>query len=446
MGFTREIFVSFLLPGLLLATGATVRAERDGGGKTDPWFQENNESLVDLYKHLHSHPELSFREEQTARTIAEELKKAGAEVTTGIGKLGLVGVLKNGEGPTILVRSDLDALPVHEETGLAYASTQVVKDVEGKPLSVMHACGHDIHMACLVGTARWLNARREHWRGTVLLVGQPAEEAVGGARAMLADGLYERFPRPDAALALHVTHDQPTGIVAYTSGPALAGATSVNVTIRGKGGHGAAPHTTVDPIFLAALVVIDLQSIHSREIDPLQPSVITVGSIHGGTRPNIIPNEVRLELTLRAFREDVRDQLVEGIQRRINGLAQAHRAPAPAFTITESTPPTVNTPALVTQVVPALNRELGSDHVKVVEPVMGAEDFGLFGQGGVPTFMFRVGSVSPARFEQARKKGEALPSLHSSTFAPEPSETIRTGVRAMTAALVELTGRPRTPR
>jgi hippurate hydrolase len=272
----------------------------------------------------------------------------------------------------------------------------------------------------------------------VVLVAQPAEEAIGGARAMLADGLYTRFPKPDFALALHVTGDQPTGTVVYTSGPALAGSTSINVTIYGHGGHGAAPHLTVDPIVLAAEVVVDLQTIVSRECDPLQPAVVTVGSIHGGTKHNVIPDEVRLQLTLRAYGDDVRKRLIQGIQRRIKGLAAAHNAPEPSLAIQESTPPTINTPSLVERVVPLLRRELSDAHVVSVPPVMGAEDFGLFGQGGVPTFMFRIGTVDPDRLKAASEGHAGLSSLHSSTYYPDAPPSIRTGVRAMTAAVVGL--------
>jgi hippurate hydrolase len=272
----------------------------------------------------------------------------------------------------------------------------------------------------------------------VLLIGQPAEEAVDGAKAMLADGLYERFPRPDAALALHVTHEQPTGMVTYTSGPAMAGTYSVDVTIRGRGGHGAAPHLTADPIVLAALAVLDLQTIVSREIDPLQPSVLTVGSIHGGTRHNIIPDEVKLQLTLRAYRESVLEKLMDGIKRRVKGLAQGHAAPEPSVEIVLGSPPTVNTPELVSRVVPGLVRALGAEHVKPADPVMGSEDFGLFAKGGVPIFMFRLGAVDPERFKAAHDRGETLPTIHSARFQPEPAGAVRTGVRAMTAAVMEL--------
>jgi hippurate hydrolase len=305
-------------------------------------------------------------------------------------------------------------------------------------MGVMHACGHDIHMTNLVATARWLSENRASWSGTVLFIGQPAEEKIGGAKAMLADGLYSRFPKPDYALALHVAHDLETGKVAYTSGPAMASSTSVDVVVKGKGGHGAMPQNTVDPIALAALLVLDLQTIVSREVNPIHPAVVTVGSIHGGTKHNIIPNDVRLQLTLRAFQPEVADQLVEGIRRRAKGLAEAHRAPAPEVITGESTPPTVNTPSLVAKVLPMLNQAVGTSNVVEVEPTMGAEDFGLFGQGGVPTFMFRLGTIPPDRLAAVKAKGETMPSLHSALYYPDAPASLKTGVKAMTAAVVGL--------
>jgi amidohydrolase len=420
---------------LALVIAAGVGPSR-GQADDDAWFHRNRDDLLALYRDLHSHPELSFQEVNTAQRIAGELRRIGIAVTTGVGKLGVVGVLNNGAGPAVLVRTDLDALPVTEQTDLPYASKARSVDPAGKEVGVMHACGHDMHMACLVGTARWLADHRDRWAGTVVFVGQPAEEMIGGAEKMLEDGLYTRFPRPDYALALHVVNDQPVGTVTYTPGPALAGSTSVDVIIKGHGGHGAAPHTTVDPIVLAALAIVDLQTVVSREIDPVHPAVLTVGSVHGGTKHNIIPSEVKLELTLRAYDDDVRTRLIEGIRRRVAGLAHAHRAPEPVVTVLETTPPTVNTPSLVQKVVPALVRELGADHVKQVEPVMGAEDFGLFSQGGVPIFMFRLGTISPERMADARRKG--LPPLHSPQYYPEPAPSLQTGVRAMTAAVREL--------
>jgi amidohydrolase len=405
---------------------------------SEAWLDEQAPSLLALYHHLHSHPELSWHEVETARRIASELREAGVEVTEGVGKMGIVGVLCNGEGPTVLVRTDLDALPVPEDTGLSYASRVTTTDDAGKTVGVMHACGHDVHMACFVGTARWLAAHKDQWRGTVVLVGQPAEEKVGGAEGMLDDGLYERFPKPDYALALHVADDVPTGRVTFCKGPALASSTSVDIVIKGRGGHGASPHETIDPITLAALLIVDLQTIVSREVKPIDPAVVTVGSIQGGTKHNIIPAEVRLQLTLRAYKESVRDQLIAGIRRRAKGLADAHGAPEPEVTVRESTPPTINSPELVEKVVPALIDALGEANVGPDEPTMGAEDFGLFGRGGVPTFMFWLGGVPPERVARAKSGGPPLPSGHSPQFAPDPEPAIRTGVRAMTAAVARL--------
>jgi hippurate hydrolase len=405
--------------------------------RADDWFAQQSPNLLALYHHLHSHPELSFHEVETSRRIAEELKAAGAEVTTGLGKYGVVGVLRNGEGPVVLVRSDLDALPIVEQTGVPYASKVTTTDDEGKTVGVMHACGHDVHMTCLVGTARWLAEHKDRWKGTVVLIGQPAEEKIGGAKAMLADGLYERFPRPNYALALHVAHDLPTGKLAYTKGPAMASSTSLDILVRGKGGHGARPNDTIDPIVLASALVLDLQTIVSREINPLDPSVVTVGSIHGGSKHNIIPSEVRLQLTIRSYKPEVRSHLIEAISRKAKGLAIAHRAPEPEVVISDDTPATINTPGLVDRVVPVLKRAVGESNVEEVEPTMGAEDFGLFSTGGVPIFMFRLGVVPPARFEGGRARGD-LPPIHSSLFKPDAPPSLETGIKAMTAAVVDL--------
>lgn len=337
------------------------------------WFDQQVPDLVKLYKHLHTHPELSYAEVETSKSIAAELRKTGADVTENVGKLGVVGVMKNGIGPTVLVRADLDALPVTEATGIPYASKATTKDSEGDTVGVMHACGHDIHMTCLVGTARWLAANKDKWKGTVLFIGQPAEERIGGAKLMLADGLYERFPKPNFALALHVASDLETGKVAYTSGQAMASSTSLDIHVHGKGGHGAMPQNTVDPIVIASALIMDIQSVVSREVSPLQPSVVTVGSIHGGTKHNIIPNEVKLQLTLRSFDDKVTKTLIDGITRRAEGLATAHKAPAPKIIIGDSTPPTINTPDLVAKVLPFLQNGVGASNVEKVEPAMGAK-------------------------------------------------------------------------
>jgi amidohydrolase len=404
----------------------------------EPWITAQLPDLVALYTHLHTHPELSRQEVETSRRIAEELRKTGAVVTTNVGQLGVVGLLKNGDGPVVLVRTDMDALPVVEETGLPYASKVKSRDKTGREVGVMHACGHDVHMTSFIGTARWLVDHKDRWSGTVVMVAQPAEEVVGGARAMLADGLYSRFPKPDFALALHCRPDEPTGTVGYRSGPALASSTSVTITIRGKGGHGAWPHRTVDPIVLAAFLIVDLQTIVSREIEPGEPAVVTVGSIHGGTKHNIIPDEVKLQLTLRSFSEPVRLQLIASIKRRTIALAEAHRAPDPMVEVEESTPPTINTPALVERVVPALAEALGAANLRQAKQVMGAEDFALFNEGNVPICMFWLGTLSPERIAAFTAKGETPPALHSSKYYPESGPSIATGIRAMTAAVVRL--------
>jgi hippurate hydrolase len=387
---------------------------------------------------IHQHPELSYQESRTAALVAAHLRSLGIETRTGVGGHGVVGVLRGSRpGGVVALRADMDALPVTEQVEVPFRSA-VRATYNGQDVGVMHACGHDMHMTCLIGTARWLAAHRDRWRGTVLLVAQPAEEKIGGAEKMLADGLYTRFPRPNYALALHVASDLETGRVAYTSGPAMAGSTSVDLFVRGRGGHGAMPSTTVDPIVLAALLVLDLQTIVSREVKPFDPAVVTVGAIHGGTKHNIIPDEVHLQLTLRAYKDEVMKKLIDGLTRRAQGLATAHQAPAPRIEVGESTPPTVNTPELVARVVPALEQALGKAAVEAVEPVMGAEDFGLFSEGGVPIFMFRLGTIPPDRVAQAKKAGETLPSLHSAGYAPDAEPSLRTGVRAMTAAVVHL--------
>ncbi|MGO9600733.1 MAG: amidohydrolase [Isosphaeraceae bacterium] len=429
----RRAFL-FLVAVLILGTGAS-RGQSGARSELDTWLSAHRDELSRLYAHLHAHPELSCQEVETAARMARELRAAGAEVTAGVGKLGVVGVLKSGPGPVVLVRTDMDALPVVEQTGRPYASKVKAHDGQGREVDVMHACGHDVHMTCFVGTARWLGEHKDRWSGTVVLVAQPAEEVIGGAHEMLRDGLYTRFPRPDFALALHCSAGEPAGEVYYRSGPLLASSTSLAVTIRGKGGHGAWPHRAVDPIVLAALVILDLQTIVSREVEPIQPAVVTVGSIHGGTRHNIIPDEVKLQLTLRAFSEDVRLQLIEGIDRRVKALAVAHHAPAPAVEIEEYTPATVNRPELVDRVVPLLSKGLGAKHLHTTDPVMGAEDFALYAQDHVPIMMFWLGTIEPRRVAEARARGVSLPALHSALYDPDPEPSIATGIKAMTAAV-----------
>lgn len=399
---------------------------------------------LSLYRHLHKHPELSYHEKETAEKLASHLTDLGFDVTTDVGGHGLVGVLQNGEGPTILMRTDLDALPVVEDTGLPYASTVKTSDDAGTEVGVMHACGHDIHMTVWSGTTQLLAEMKDQWKGTLIAIGQPAEEKGAGAKAMLEDGLFEEFPVPDAAIALHVNSTTPAGTVGYVSGYALANVDSVNITLRGVGGHGAYPHATRDPVVLAAQVVMALQTIVSREVNATQPAVITVGSIHGGTKHNIIPDEVKLQLTLRSYTDDVRQTLIESIKRIVKGLAEAAGIPDNLMPIVELddvfTPATYNDPDLMNQVVNSLNKAIGRDNVLELDPVMGGEDFGQYGrtEDKVPVCMLWLGAVDPRQYERFLRGEIKLPSLHSSQFAPLPESTIRTGVAAMTQTLLDL--------
>jgi len=404
----------------------------------EDWTEANLDPLVKLYFHLHRHPELSFQENDTSERIAAEWKTAGYEVTENVGGYGVVAILKNGDGPTVMLRTDLDALPVKEETGLKYASSVTVANEDGSQTGVMHACGHDIHMTSLVGVARYLSQHRDQWKGTLMLIGQPAEERVGGAKAMLADGLFTRFPKPDFGLALHVAHDMAAGRVGYRAGYALANVDSVDITVRGRGGHGSAPHTTIDPIVQAAELIVALQMIVSREIKPLEPAVITVGSIHGGTKHNIISDECRLQLTVRSYSSDVRQHLLEAIERKANAVARGHRAPEPIIKVSEGTPSLYNDDDLVKRLGPVFVRTLGEENVEHVEPVMGAEDFSLYGKAGVPILMYRLGSVSQRRLDQFRMAGRTPPSLHSAAYYPDFEVTLRTGIATMCNAVREL--------
>jgi hippurate hydrolase len=396
-----------------------------------------------VYKEFHSHPELSLREEKTSERLAGDLEKLGFKVTRRVGGYGVVGVLKNGDGRTLLVRTDMDALPVTEQTGAAYASGVKVTDDKGNAVGVMHACGHDMHMTVFLGTARLLSELKDKWRGTVVMIAQPAEEKVQGAKAMLADGLFTRFPRPDFCLALHCAPELPTGMVGVTEGYALANVDSVDIVVRGVSGHGAWPHKTKDPIVLAAQTVLALQTIVSRETDPTQPAVVTVGSIHGGTKHNIIPDEVRLQLTLRSYSDEVRAHSIEAVKRIARGLAMSAGLPEERYpTVTvgdESSPATYNNPEVVKRLMGVFKNWLGEERTASTKPIMGAEDFGLFGrtEEKIPICMFWLGTVDPGRFAESQRGGKPLPALHSSQFLPVIEPTFKTGVTAMTAAVLE---------
>jgi amidohydrolase len=410
-------------------------------------------SLLSIYKDIHSHPELSAHEQRTAALVAKELRSAGCEVTENFGKYdqpnlkcyGVVGVMKNGDGPTVLVRTDMDALPVHEETGLPYASTVTTKNDEGRDVSVMHACGHDAHMAAFIGTARALQRMKQDWSGTIIFVGQPAEEAIGGARAMLKAGLYNRFGKPAFALGFHDKSDLQTGHIGVTAGYTYANVDSVDVTVRGIGGHGAYPHRTKDPIVLAAEMVNAWQTIASRENNPLDPIVVTVGSIHGGTKHNIIPDEVKMQLTVRTYKAEVRDRVLKAIDEIAEGIANAGGVPAdraPIVTVLKDqfTPATYNNPDLTKRLIAVWKKTLGDANVDIVDPTMGGEDFSEYSlpDHSIPAVDFHIGAVDPEKIAQFKKDGKELPTLHSSKFAPVPEPTIRVGIIGMTSAVLDL--------
>ncbi|MCJ9427460.1 amidohydrolase [Kordiimonas marina] len=403
--------------------------------------------LKSLYVHLHETPELSLHEKNTSARIAKELREVGFDVTDHFGGYGVVGVMKNGDGPTILIRTDMDALPVTEETGLPYASKVTTKDDGGNTVGVMHACGHDIHMTSFVGTARRLAAMKDKWRGTLVMIGQPAEERVKGAEAMLDAGLFTKFPRPDYNLALHDSPALKAGEIGMTPGYALANVDSVDIEIHGIGGHGAYPHTTKDPVVLGSYIVVALQTLVSRETSPLQPAVVTVGSFHAGTKHNIISDHAHLQLTVRSYDDKVRTNLLAGIKRIARGEAIAFGLPEklmPEVTFSEPTPSTYNDPALTEKIFGALSAKMGKDHVHKIDPVMGAEDFALYGRTDpkIPSLIFWLGALKPADVDAAKAGKLKLPSLHSPFFAPEPDKTIRGGVEAMTTAALTLLAKP----
>jgi hippurate hydrolase len=402
------------------------------------WAKANLDDLIELYQDFHRHPELSFHEEETAARVADLWRAAGAEVTTDVGGHGVVGILKNGHGPTLMLRTDLDALPVTEQTGLVYASTKTVKTESGTDVGVMHACGHDVHITNLIGVARYLAKHKDAWRGTVMLIAQPAEERGAGAKAMLDDGLFERFPKPDFALALHVSADLPAGCVGYRSGYALANVDSVDITVQGKGGHGAYPHTTVDPIVQAAELVMALQTIVSREIKPIEPAVITVGSIQGGTKHNIIGDSCHLQITVRSYSDEVRAQILEAIERKAKAVAAGARAPKPVIKVSEGTPSLWNDDKLSSRLATVFRRVVGDDKVSQAEPSMGGEDFSRYGRAGVPIMMYSLGSVDPQRLKRYKQLGQSPPSLHSPLYYPDIEVTLITGVSTMVSAALEL--------
>lgn len=402
------------------------------------WTNDSLPGLMELYQHFHSHPELSYYEKDTAARLAAELRSSGFDVTTEVGGYGVVGLLKNGDGPTVMFRTDLDALPVIEETGLAFASKVTTKDDSGNTVGVMHACGHDIHMTNVIAVARYLGSHRQEWRGTLMLIGQPAEERVGGAVKMLKAGLYEKFPKPQFALALHCDAELEAGKVGFRSGYAMANSETCNIVMKGRGGHGSKPEACIDPIIQAAQLIVDIQSIVGREVPPLEPAVITVGAIQGGTKSNIIPDSCTLKLTLRSYSPEVRQLLRDALTRKARAIAQSHRAPEPEVSFDDGTSAVFNDEGLTARVVGGFVSQLGESNVVSADRVMGAEDFGEFAAGGVPVFMFRLGTVPPAHMAASRKSGAPLPSLHSSKYHPDAETSLRMGLRSSIIAIREL--------
>jgi amidohydrolase len=441
-----------LCPFLLLAAHAQ---------NTTPltaYIQSETPALIDMYKDLHANPELSHHEERTSAILSKGLKEAGYTVTDHVGlypdgshAFGVVGIMKNGPGPQLLIRGDMDALPIIEETGLPYASKVMTKTPSGESTGVMHACGHDVHTTVLLGTARALAANKTLWHGTLMIVGQPSEETIDGSKAMLADNLYARFGTPDKIIGLHDTNALPAGKIGYVLGPTLASSTSIDVLIHGIGGHGSAPNVGRDPITMAAYFITQIQTIVSREEDPQDPSVVTVGDIHGGTKRNIIPNEVKLELTTRAFSEKSRQVVIAGLTQMAAGLTTSFGLPADkAAKVTvldeESTPVLYNDPKFMAAAAATLTKAFPVGDVVEQQRVMGSEDVGVFGgvaapgepAGKIPVAFFWLGAMDPTKFAAATAAGTPLPGPHTSRFEPLPSPTLAVGVKALSTVAISI--------
>lgn len=399
--------------------------------------------LENFYKQMHQNPELSFYEEQTSERLAKELASLNIKVTKNIGGYGIVGVLSNGDGPVIMLRTDMDALPVEEKTGLSYASKARAVNKDGKEVGVMHACGHDVHMTVFLGTARLLASTKDKWKGTIVFVGQPAEERIAGAENMIKDGLFEKFPRPNYALALHTHPTLQAGKVGYCEGYSWAGDEMLDLIVKGISGHGASPHTAIDPILISSHIILALQAIVSREINPVEPAVITVGSIHGGITHNIIPKEVILSLTIRSYSAEVTKHILASIKLKAENIARSFGVPEnllPEMIIKESTPAIYNDPALTNKLKESFINILGGNNVEKLAPEIISEDFALYGlvEPKIPICIFRLGTIDNKILNQFENKPELLPKLHSDKFAPAVEPTIKTGVKAMTRAVIDL--------
>ena len=418
---------------IALFAGAPVSGQTSA--EIDAYFPD----LQALYQDIHRNPELAFQEVQTAAKLAARLKTLGYDVTTAVGRTGIVGILKNGAGPTVMLRTELDALPVAEKTGAPFASTVVTKNLAGATVPVMHACGHDLHMTAVIGTARWMVEHRQQWHGTLMLVGQPAEESTSGAEAMLKDGLFTRFPRPDYVIGLHDDDSMPAGTIGYHAGPFRAISISPTLTMYGRGGHGAMPFNTIDPVVMAARTVMALQTIVSRENDPMDPVVLTIGSIHGGTQANVIPDEVSLGLNIRTYSDETQKRILAAVTRIARAEAAAARAPRePTMTMPESGHVVVNDPALTKRVAAALQKAMGQQQVIEMPAKMTSEDFAEYGRAGVPALLLHIGAVSPAKLAESKRTGIPVPAPHSPEWLPDLEPTLKAAIRGETIALLDL--------
>jgi amidohydrolase len=425
------IFLIFLISAVLTGWAQNTSLS----GQVDSVFPDAHA----LYLDLHQHPEISSHETRTAAVLAEKLRGLGYQVTEHVGGTGLVAILKNGAGPTVMLRTELDALPVEEKTGLPYASKARMKDDSGRVVPVMHACGHDLHMSSLFGTAAIMANSKDTWHGTLMLIAQPAEETISGAKSMVADGLFTRFPKPDIGIALHDTNSMPVGKVSVTPGYAKANADSLKITVYGKGGHGAFPEKTIDPVLIAARIAVTLQSIIAREIKPGDAAVITVGYIQAGTKNNIIPDEAQMGLTVRSFKPDVRKHLLAAIERVAKAEAEAAGAEhMPLVEKYESTSAVYNDPVLTSHLETVLENALGKDNVEAEEPIMTSEDYSVFVEQGVPSFYFMLGAANTQKYAEAKASGKDLPTNHSPLFAPDPEPALRTGITAEVTVLRDL--------
>ena len=427
--------MSRVYASVLIALLASASLGAQSAAEIDAYYRD----LRMLYEDLHRNPELAFQEVQTAAKLAAGLKTLGFDVTAGVGRTGIVGVLKNGAGPTVMLRTELDALPVAEKTGAPFASTVVTKNLAGAMVPVMHACGHDLHMTAWTGTAKWMAEHRQQWRGTLMMVGQPAEESGSGAAAMLKDGLFDRFPKPDYVIGFHDDDTMPAGTIGFHPGPFRAMSMSPTVTLYGRGGHGAMPYNTIDPIIMAARAVLALQTIVSRENNPMDPVVLTIGSIHGGTQANVIPDEVKLELNIRTYTDEVQKRVLAAVARIVKAEAAAAGAPRePSITMAESGHVVVNDASLTRRVAAALQKALGAQQVAEMPAKMTSEDFAEYGRAGVPSVLLHIGAVNPAKLADSRRTGIPVPAPHSPEWLPDLEPTLKAAIRGETVVLLDL--------